>query len=202
MQTFQKSLFLINRQIENVLEYIEDNPHQIAEAIGALLDAKHIHTTGIGKAAYIAQKCADTLTSVGITSSFIDPINAFHGDMGKIAKDSVVLIFSKSGNTKEVYAFACELVKTGKCVLILITCSEQSKITELCNIEIVLPIDTEGNSLDHVPMASCVVMEMVIDAIIAELIERKGITLEQYARNHPGGNIATLLKKDAMLDVS
>lgn len=203
MITFQKSLFLINKQIENVLEHIDKNPHQIAETVGALLEAKHIHTTGLGKSAHIAQKCADTLTSVSISSSFIDPVLAFHGDLGRLQKDSALLVFSKSGNTAELCDFTKELIRRGNTLIILINCAQnlESELSKFSHLEINLPIETEGNSLNHVPMASCVVMEMVIDAIISELIERKGITVEQYARNHPGGNIALLLKENDLLGV-
>ena len=59
---------------------------------------------GVGKSGHVGQKVSATLASTGTPSFFIHPTEAAHGDLGMIAKDDAVLIFSNSGETKEVTA--------------------------------------------------------------------------------------------------
>ena len=57
---------------------------------------------GIGKSGLIARKVAATLSSVGISSFFLHPGEANHGDLGQIDKKDLLLVFSYSGNTSEI----------------------------------------------------------------------------------------------------
>ena len=61
-----------------------------------------IITAGIGKSGLIARKVSATLSSVGISSFFLNPGEANHGDLGQIDKRDLLLIFSYSGNTSEI----------------------------------------------------------------------------------------------------
>ena len=49
---------------------------------------------GVGKSGHVGQKVSATLASTGTPSFFIHPTEAAHGDLGMIAKDDAVLIFS------------------------------------------------------------------------------------------------------------
>ena len=57
---------------------------------------------GMGKSGIIAKKIAATLASTGTTAFFVHPAEAFHGDLGMIQKDDVVLMISNSGETEEI----------------------------------------------------------------------------------------------------
>ena len=48
------------------------------------------------------KKVAATLSSTGTRSQFLHPGEAVHGDLGRVHRDDVVLIFSQSGETGEV----------------------------------------------------------------------------------------------------
>jgi arabinose-5-phosphate isomerase len=58
--------------------------------------------TGIGKSGIIAKKIAATLASTGTPSFYLNPSEAFHGDLGMISKEDVVIALSHSGETDEV----------------------------------------------------------------------------------------------------
>jgi arabinose-5-phosphate isomerase len=58
--------------------------------------------TGIGKAGLIGQKISATLASTGTRSIFLHPVEALHGDLGRVQADDVVLALSQSGETSEV----------------------------------------------------------------------------------------------------
>ena len=55
--------------------------------------------TGMGKSGLVGRKIAATLASTGTPSFFLHPGEAFHGDLGMISKEDVVLALSYSGET-------------------------------------------------------------------------------------------------------
>ena len=55
--------------------------------------------TGVGKSGHIGAKIAATLSSTGTPSFFINPLDVYHGDLGVMTKDDVVLAISNSGQT-------------------------------------------------------------------------------------------------------
>src|SRR5262245_35299597 len=55
--------------------------------------------TGMGKAGIIGQKIAATLSSTGTRAHFVHPGEAFHGDLGRISPDDVVVMLTQSGET-------------------------------------------------------------------------------------------------------
>ena len=57
---------------------------------------------GIGKSGLISRKISSTLSSIGISSFYLHPSEASHGDLGMITKKDVLLILSYSGETEEL----------------------------------------------------------------------------------------------------
>ena len=61
--------------------------------------------TGVGKSGHIGAKIAATLSSTGTPSFFINPLDVYHGDLGVMTRDDVVLAISNSGQTDELLRF-------------------------------------------------------------------------------------------------
>ena len=57
---------------------------------------------GMGKSGHIGKKISATLASLGTPSFFMHPGEAFHGDLGMITKDDLLLLISYSGETDEI----------------------------------------------------------------------------------------------------
>ncbi len=73
------------------------------KAVEAMHKAKgKVICSGVGKSGLIARKVSASLSSVGISSFFLDPNSAIHGDLGQIDKRDVLVVFSYSGNTSEL----------------------------------------------------------------------------------------------------
>jgi len=73
------------------------------KAVEAISGCKgKIIAAGIGKSGLIARKISATLSSVGISSFYLNPGEANHGDLGQIDKRDLLLVFSYSGNTSEI----------------------------------------------------------------------------------------------------
>ena len=68
--------------------------------------------TGVGKSGHCGAKIAATLASTGTPSFFINPLDAFHGDLGMISSNDIVLAISNSGQTDELLRFIPFLKKT------------------------------------------------------------------------------------------
>jgi arabinose-5-phosphate isomerase len=72
-------------------------------ALQAMLACKgKIITTGIGKAGYIADKFAATMSSTGTPAFFVHPADAGHGALGMLSEGDCIIAFSTSGNSHEV----------------------------------------------------------------------------------------------------
>ena len=73
------------------------------QAVDLMINCKgKVIAAGIGKSGIIARKVSATLSSVGVSSFFLNPSEANHGDLGQIDKRDLLLVFSYSGNTSEI----------------------------------------------------------------------------------------------------
>ena len=76
---------------------------QFENAVNAVLNCKgRLIVLGVGKSGLISQKIASTMASTGTPAHFVHPGDAFHGDLGMITSDDVVLMISNSGETHEL----------------------------------------------------------------------------------------------------
>jgi len=58
--------------------------------------------SGMGKSGLVGKKMAATFASTGTPSFFIHPAESFHGDLGMITSDDLLILISYSGETEEV----------------------------------------------------------------------------------------------------
>ncbi len=159
-----------------------------------------IITLGIGKSGHIAKKVSATLSSTGSPSNFINAAEALHGDIGGISKLDKVLIFSHSGESKEIIDLLPYLKNLG-CDFFSITGSKNSIIAKNSNINIDTGISEEACPLDLAPTTSTTASLALGDAIAVALLEAKNFKAEDFAKSHPGGKLGkrlTLKVEDVM----
>ena len=94
----KKTIEIQADSIASLSNQIDKSFAEIAKKV-SLIKGKLI-VMGVGKSGHVGQKVSATLASTGTPSFFIHPTEAAHGDLGMIAKDDAVLIFSNSGETK------------------------------------------------------------------------------------------------------
>ena len=86
--------------LKRMKETLGDN---FADAVEMILSGQgKCIVTGMGKSGLVGRKIAATLASTGTPSFFLHPGEAFHGDLGMISKEDVVLALSYSGETDEI----------------------------------------------------------------------------------------------------
>ena len=88
----------IKDEAEAVLGLIPQLDESFDTAVDLIYNCKgKIIVTGVGKSGHIGAKIAATLSSTGTPSFFINPLDVFHGDLGVMAQEDVVLAISNSG---------------------------------------------------------------------------------------------------------
>ena len=155
-----------------------------------------IVVSGMGKSGHIANKMAATFASTGAPALFVHPAEASHGDLGMITDADTMLMLSNSGETPEL----ADLVNYGKrfrIPLIAIVGKAPSTLADAATVALVLPDEPEAGTLGLAPTTSTIMMLALGDALAVALLERKGLTAEDFKLYHPGGKLGRRLVRVA-----
>jgi arabinose-5-phosphate isomerase len=156
---------------------------------------------GIGKSGHVARKIAATLASTGTPSYFVHPGEASHGDMGMITDRDVVLMLSNSGENAELSDLIHYTRRYG-IPLIAMTSNAESTLAKHSDMCLLLPPVGEVCPHGLAPTTSTTMMLALGDALAVVLLERMGLTKEQYKVFHPGGKLGQKLMSVADVMVS
>ncbi|HEX2474961.1 MAG TPA: KpsF/GutQ family sugar-phosphate isomerase [Lacipirellulaceae bacterium] len=167
----------------------------VCEAVKLLFTCKgSAIVTGMGKAGIIGQKIAATLSSTGTRAHFLHPAEAFHGDLGRVHPDDVVVMLTQSGETAEVVQLLPSLREFGV-PLVAITASHMSTIGQAATVVIELGELEEVCSLGLAPSTSTTAMLAVGDALALVLSKMRNFQADDFARFHPGGALGRRLSR-------
>ena len=102
----QYAVQCIKDECDATLKLIDQLDDNFDRAVSMMYHCKgKIIVTGVGKSGNIGAKIAATLSSTGTPAFFINPLDVYHGDLGVMTKDDVVLALSNSGQTDELLRF-------------------------------------------------------------------------------------------------
>jgi len=154
---------------------------------------------GIGKSGIIAKKISATLSSVGVSSFFLNPSEANHGDLGQIDKRDMLLVFSYSGNTSEILNML-KYANRFNIKIVGVSSKVDSSLLKASDIKILLPKVKEADPNNLVPTSSTSLQLLFGDCLAICLMNKMKFTKERFKIYHPGGNIGQtlLLVKDIM----
>jgi len=144
--------------------------------------------TGMGKSGLIGAKIAATFSSTGTPALFLHPAEAVHGDIGMVVKGDIVLAISYSGETDELVRLL-EILKRIDLTMIAMTGNRESTLARHALVALDVGIEREASPLGLVPTASTTAALAMGDALAMALVERRGFTLDDFARFHPGGQL-------------
>lgn len=165
--------------------------------------------TGVGKSGHIANKLVATFNSLSITSVFLNPIDALHGDLGIIQRHDILMFITFSGKTSELCGLLPHLEKPSS--LIILTGHTRPDTCELIKLRpdtILLPApvhESETASFGvSAPTTSTTVALAVGDALaIAAAQELHPSVAQVFSKNHPGGAIGAAFRKpQTILDLA
>lgn len=166
---------------------------QFQHSIEAILAAKgKLVVCGMGKSGHIGQKMAATFASTGTSSFFVHPGEAFHGDLGMIGKEDVVLLISFSGETDEVLRIIPYLKWNGN-TIISMSGNPNSTLAKEGNFHLNIGVNQEACPLALAPTSSTTATLVMGDALAVALMEARDFQPEDFARFHPGGSLGRRL---------
>ena len=148
--------------------------------------------TGVGKSGHVGAKIAATLSSTGTPSFFINPLDVYHGDLGVITHDDVVLAISNSGQTDELLRFI-PMVLHMQVPIIGMSGNPQSLLAKYSTCHIHVQVDKEACPLNLAPTSSTMAQLAMGDALAVALIEKRHFRPQDFAQFHPGGELGKRL---------
>ncbi|MBN2309479.1 MAG: KpsF/GutQ family sugar-phosphate isomerase [Candidatus Hydrogenedentes bacterium] len=186
----RRSLAIERDAVAAVLEKVGEECERAVMALHAC--PGHVIVTGVGKAGLVGRKLAATLSSTGTAAVFLHAGEALHGDLGVVHDGDVVIAVSNSGESKEIVELLPYLRRL-EITLIALTGVTSSSLARQSDIVIDVGVSCEADTLGLAPTASTTAAMALGDALAAGVMRVKRFTREQYARNHPGGSLGTLL---------
>ena len=176
--------------IRNLSNLLTDDFDQAVEAI--LVCTGKVVVTGMGKSGIIGKKIAATLASTGTPAFFLHPGEAYHGDLGMISKNDVVLAIANSGQTDEVLKLIPFMQNNGN-TIIAITGNPQSTLAKNAHFHLNINVGREACPLNLAPTSSTTAMLVMGDALAIALMKMRNFKAEDYAVFHPGGSLGRRL---------
>jgi len=163
------------------------------DAINAVLNTNgKFIISGMGKSGIIGKKIAATLASTGTPSFFLHPGEAYHGDLGMIEKDDIVLLISNSGETDEVLKLI-PFLKAQENITISMSGNPKSTLAQNTNYHLNVAVEHEACPLQLAPTSSTTATLVMGDAIAVALMKLRDFKDENFAKFHPGGSLGRRL---------
>lgn len=190
MHCLQSAVALLQEELSLALKQMPlESIQKLAEAC---LEAGAVVFLGVGKSGFVADKMAASMSSLGMRAFAMHPVEALHGDLGRILSGDVAVLISKSGETEEL----CRLLPPLHARRVhtwAMTSNPNSRLAAGCQGRLLLPECRELDPHNLVPTTSSTLQMMAGDLLLTELIDRRGMTSEEFHSNHPAGRIGRRL---------
>jgi|688.fasta_scaffold124503_2 arabinose-5-phosphate isomerase len=177
--------------IQKIADYIDYN--EVIKAVELIQGCQSkLVISGVGKSGIIGKKIGATFTSLGVTSVFLHPLEALHGDLGIVSANDVVIMISNSGETAELLEILPYIKNRAKAIISIVG-RENSKLASLSDVVLLGKVDKEVCPLNILPTASATVALVIGDLLAVLLMQAKSLTKEDFAINHPAGALGKRL---------
>lgn len=192
-QIRQYAVDCLTQEAEAVRELIPLLTDDFNKAVKLILECKgKFIITGVGKSGHIGAKIAATLASTGTPSFFVNPLDAYHGDLGMIETKDVVMAISYSGQTDELLRLIPSL-KDRNIPLIAMTGNPDSLLARNAMCHLNIAVRKEACPLNLAPTSSTTATAALGDALACALMEMRNFRENDFARFHPGGTLGRKL---------
>ena len=180
-------------EAQALLDLIPQLDHHFDKAVEMMFNCKgKVIVTGVGKSGNIGAKIAATLSSTGTPAFFINPLDVYHGDLGVMTADDVVLALSNSGQTDELLRFIPAILHRGV-PLIGMSRNPHSLLAKYSVAHITVKVDKEACPLNLAPTSSTTAALAMGDALAVALMQVRNFKPTDFARFHPGGELGKRL---------
>ncbi len=180
-------------EAQAILNLIPNLDENFTRAIELIIESKgKLIVTGVGKSGHIGAKIASTMASTGTPAFFVNPLDAFHGDLGMIGKGDVVLAISNSGQTDELLRFI-PLLKERNIPIISMSGNPASLLAKYSECHLNVAVEKEACPLNLAPTSSTTATLAMGDAIACALMTVRNFQAKDFAQFHPGGSLGRRL---------
>ncbi len=180
-------------EAQALMDLIPQLDENFDKAVNMMYNCKgKIIVTGVGKSGHIGAKIAATLSSTGTPAFFINPLDVFHGDLGVMTSEDIVLALSNSGQTDELLRFI-PMVLHMNVPLISMTGNSSSLLAKYSNAHIKVWVKKEACPLNLAPTSSTTAALAMGDALAVALMELRNFKPHDFAQFHPGGELGKRL---------
>lgn len=193
MDTQKYAIKCFRDEAQAILDLVPLLSSDFDKAIDLICNCKgRFIITGVGKSGHIGKKISATLASTGTPSFFVDPLDAFHGDLGMFTSDDVVMAISYSGNTDELLRFI-PLLLDRQIAIIAMSGNPKSLLAQYSTCHLNIAVKREACPLNLAPTSSTTASLAMGDAIACALMEVRNFKAEDFALFHPGGSLGRRL---------
>ncbi len=189
---FEKQLVEFDYSIHSLDE--KEFDRWVNEAVRVLKSGHKIIVSGLGKNVPICEKFVGSMISMGLNACFLHTNSAVHGDMGVVDDKDMVILLTKSGETSES-VYLTRFLKERDIHFWLLTFARESTLTKEIPNRIILNLSHEGDLWNIMPNNSTTINLIVLQGFARMIAKHMNLDLEQFKRNHPGGNIGAVLHK-------
>lgn len=183
----------IKDEAQALLELIPQLDENFEKAVDMMFNCKgKIIVTGVGKSGNIGAKIAATLSSTGTPAFYINPLDIYHGDLGVMTPDDVVLALSNSGQTDELLRFLPMVLHMGVPV-VSISGNPKSLLAKYSTAHITCSVEKEACPLNLAPTSSTTAALAMGDALAIALMMVRNFKPNDFAQFHPGGELGKRL---------
>ncbi len=156
------------------------------------LEGGKVIVTGVGKSGHIGAKIAATLSSTGTPAFYINPLDVYHGDLGVMTSEDVVLALSNSGQTDELLRFI-PMVLHMNVPIIGMSSNAKSLLAKYSTVHITVKVKKEACPLNLAPTSSTTAALIMGDALAVALMQIRDFRPRDFAQFHPGGELGKRL---------
>ena len=187
---------VILSEAEAVKAMADNLDENFVQAVESILKCKgRVIVAGMGKSGLIGKKIVATFNSTGISSFFLHPAEAMHGDLGLMRDDDILLLISKSGRLGEMEMLISAARRLAVPVIVLCGAVD-SELFQRADIPLDCSVEREACPNNLVPTSSSTAALVMGDALAIALLYARNFTAEDFAAFHPGGSLGSrLLKK-------
>jgi len=164
---------VIRNEAEAVAALADRLGESFQAAVDAILNCEgRVIVAGLGKSGLIGRKIVATFNSTGISSFFLHPAEALHGDLGLIRSEDILMIISKSGRQEELELIIGAAGRLGVKIMVL-GGNPESTLYQRADIALDCSVISEASSDNLVPTSSSTVTLVMGDALALALLKAR-----------------------------
>ncbi len=150
--------------------------------------------SGVGKSGIISKKISSTLSSLGISSFYVDAGSCSHGNLGMITSGDMLILISHSGESSELKNLIQYTRRNRNIILVGITSKKNSLLYKSSDLHFLLPTIVEAGPGNYIPSSSTTTQICFGDALAISTIKKRNFSKFDFKRFHPSGSLGAKLK--------